>query len=68
MVPTAIFTNATRVTIAGILAHRFGPETSEGFVHAFSGWLIFLSAVLLLLLFHWLLRRFRESPKDVAHA
>jgi exosortase len=68
MVPTAIVTNATRVTIAGILAHRFGPETSEGFIHAFSGWLVFLSALLLLFLFHRVLRRVRESAKDAAHA
>jgi exosortase len=67
MVPTAIVTNATRVTIAGILAHRFGPSTSEGFVHVFSGWLVFLFAVALLFLFHRALRRIRETPKDAVH-
>jgi exosortase len=64
MVPTAIITNATRVTIAGILAHKFGAATSEGFVHVFSGWLVFLFALVLLFLFHRVLRRVRESPKD----
>jgi exosortase len=68
MVPTAIFTNATRVTIAGILAHRFGPETSEGFIHAFSGWLMFLSALVLLFVFHRVLRRVVKSAKDAVHA
>src|SRR6204780_2737343 len=67
MVPTAIFTNATRVTIAGILAHRFGPATSEGFVHVFSGWLVFLFAVVLLFVFHRVFRRVRETPKDAVH-
>jgi exosortase len=68
MVPTAIITNATRVTIAGILAHKFGAATSEGFVHVFSGWLVFLFALVLLFLFHRVLRRVRESAKDVVHA
>jgi exosortase len=68
MVPTAIVTNATRVTIAGILAHKFGAETSEGFVHVFSGWLMFLSALVLLFLFHRVLLRVRESAKSAVHA
>jgi exosortase len=67
MVPTAIITNATRVTIAGILAHKFGAATSEGFVHVFSGWLVFLFALVLLFLFHRVLRRVRESPKDAVY-
>jgi exosortase len=68
MVPTAIVTNAIRVTIAGILAHKFGPATAEGFVHLFSGWLVFLSALVLLFLFHRTLRRVMESQKEAVHA
>jgi hypothetical protein len=30
-------------------SHYFGPEVAEGFFHEFSGWLIFLSAFVILL-------------------
>jgi len=68
MVPSAIVTNAIRVTIVGILAHKFGPATAEGFLHLFSGWLIFLSALVLLFLFHRTLRYVLESQKEAVHA
>jgi exosortase/archaeosortase family protein len=57
MVPSAIVTNAIRVAIVGILAHKFGPAAADGFLHLFSGWLVFLSALVMLLLFHRILRR-----------
>ncbi|MDX2034926.1 MAG: exosortase/archaeosortase family protein [Blastocatellia bacterium] len=47
--PIAILTNAARVTGTGLLAHRWGLQAAEGFLHGFSGWLIFLLAVLLLM-------------------
>jgi exosortase/archaeosortase family protein len=68
MVPSAIVTNAIRVVIVGILAHRFGPAIAEGFLHVFSGWLVFLSALLLLLLFHRILRHVGVPQKEVVHA
>jgi exosortase len=49
VIPIAIFTNATRVTITGIMAHYRGEDAAQGFQHAFSGWLIFIVAMLMLL-------------------
>jgi exosortase len=68
MVPSAIVTNAIRVVIIGILAHKFGPAAAEGFLHLFSGWLVFLSALALLLLFHQILRRIGNVQKEAVHA
>ena len=48
-VPIAIVTNGLRVAGTGIAAHHFGPATAEGFFHMFSGWLVFLTATLMLL-------------------
>ena len=48
-VPIAIVTNGLRVAGTGIAAHHFGPATAEGFFHMFSGWLMFLTATLMLL-------------------
>jgi exosortase len=67
MVPIAIVTNAIRILVAGILAHRFGPAAAEGFLHEFSGWAIFLVALVLLFGSHWILRRIGERGRKAAH-
>jgi exosortase len=56
VIPIAIVTNAARVTITGIMAHYYGEEAAQGFQHAFSGWLIFIVAMMLLLATAQLLR------------
>lgn len=40
--PIAIFVNIIRLTITAALASRFGGEIAQGFLHDFSGWLIFI--------------------------
>lgn len=67
MVPIAVVSNAIRIMGAGLMARRFGPAAAEGFLHEFSGWVIFLAALLLLLGCHWLMRRFAPQPKDGSH-
>jgi exosortase len=49
-VPVAIVTNGMRVAGTGLAAHYWGPQAAQGFFHEFSGWLIFVSAVVILLL------------------
>jgi exosortase len=56
MAPIAIISNGLRITATGVLAYRITPQAAEGFFHLFSGWLIFLCALLFLLLAHRLLR------------
>lgn len=68
MVPIAIATNAMRITGAGMLAHRFGPTAAEGFLHGFSGWVIFLAALVLMFFSHWILGRIGKGRKDAATA
>ena len=48
-IPVAIATNGFRVAGTGIAAHRFGAEVAEGFFHEFSGWLVFVTALVLML-------------------
>jgi exosortase len=66
MVPIAIVSNAIRIMGAGVMAHQFGPSAAEGFLHGFSGWVIFVAAVALLLASHWMLRHFGKV-KAAAH-
>jgi exosortase len=67
MVPIAIVTNAIRIMGGGILAHRFGPAAAEGFLHEFSGWAIFLVAVLLMFGSYWILRHISERRRKPAN-
>lgn len=46
-IPIAIFANALRVAGTGLLAHLYGTQVAEGFYHHFSGWLMFVFALLL---------------------
>src|SRR5215469_5800473 len=67
VIPIAIVTNALRVLGAGILAHDYGPATAEGFLHGFSGWLIFVSALVLMFLCHRILRRVLKGQGAGTH-
>jgi exosortase len=57
-VPIAILANGLRVAGTGIAARYFGPAAAEGFFHTFSGWLVFVNAVIMLFLVHQTTRLF----------
>ena len=63
-VPIAILTNALRVSGTGVLAHYYGTGVADGFFHSFSGWVIYISAALLLLVVAWLIDRFEPSSQE----
>lgn len=52
MIPLAIISNGTRVMITALMAHYIGPKAAEGFMHEFSGWVIFVVATILFLALH----------------
>jgi exosortase len=52
MVPLAIVSNGLRIMITAIMAHYIGPKAAEGFMHEFSGWVIFVVATILFLALH----------------
>ena len=60
-VPIAILTNAFRVSGTGVLAHYYGTGVADGFFHSFSGWVIYISAALLIFAVAWLVDRFEPS-------
>jgi exosortase len=47
-VPIAIVTNGLRVAGTGVTAHYYGPMAADRFFHGFSGWVVFLLAVLIM--------------------
>lgn len=68
MVPIAIVSNSIRIVGAGFLTYHIGPKMAEGFFHEFSGWVIFVAALLLMFACHWLLRKIPFGRKGNANA
>lgn len=54
-IPIAVAANGLRVAGTGIAAHYYGAAAAEGFLHTFSGWVVFVVALVLLLLLQQLL-------------
>jgi exosortase len=44
-IPIAILSNGLRVAAIGIAAYYYGPAAAEGFFHSFSGWMVFVLAL-----------------------
>ena len=49
-IPIAIFVNAIRVALTGILAHAYGEEAATGIIHDFQGLITFFFAFVVLLI------------------
>ncbi|MBU0681034.1 MAG: exosortase/archaeosortase family protein [Proteobacteria bacterium] len=47
-VPIAIFVNMVRLTATALLASRYGEKVAQGFLHEFSGMLVFILGLVLL--------------------
>jgi exosortase len=47
-IPVAIFANGLRVAGTGIAAHYYGSAAAQGFFHTFSGWFVFIAAIVML--------------------
>ena len=60
-IPIAIVANSLRIVVTGLLVQYWDPGKAEGFFHIFSGWLVFLIAVVMLCLLQQLLARGRMS-------
>jgi exosortase len=68
MIPIAIVSNGIRIMGAGVLTYNFGPAAAEGFFHEFSGWVIFVAAMIMMFFCHWLLRKIPGRKRENVHA
>jgi exosortase len=57
-VPITLGMNAARVAGAGLIGNYFGARWAEGFFHTFSGWLLFLGSLAIMLGVTQILRKF----------
>ena len=62
-IPIAVAANAMRVMGTGLVAQYWDPAKAEGFFHEFSGWIIFILSLGMLLLVHRAMRLFDRTPK-----
>jgi exosortase len=60
--PIAIAANAIRVAGTGIAAHYYGPQAAQGFFHTFSGWIIFIAAFIMMVIFYSAIKWFSPNP------
>jgi exosortase len=60
--PIAIIVNSLRVSTTGILANYYGIATAEGFFHGFSGYVLFIVALAILLGIGVLLSAMERDP------
>jgi exosortase len=62
-VPIAVFANSLRIVFTGLVVQYWDPEKGKGFYHEFSGWIIFVVALLMLFSVHTLAGRWRRQTK-----
>ncbi len=56
-IPISIIVNSLRIAAVGVLYQFWGPAVAEGFFHDFSGWLIFMVSLGILLGEMWVLKK-----------
>ncbi len=61
-VPVAIGANIFRLTATAVMAQVYGEKVARGFLHQFSGMLVFIFAVVVLVITGWVLRWKSTSP------
>jgi exosortase len=64
-IPIAVAANGFRIFGTGLLVQYWDPEKAEGFFHTFSGWLIFVVALVLLFGVHRLISLIWKASPEV---
>ena len=54
-IPVTIFMNSFRIGVTGLLTEAYGSSHTEGFLHFFEGWVVFVTSLLIIIGFAWLL-------------
>ena len=64
-IPISILVNGLRIASIGLLVPIWGPQVAEGFFHDFSGWVIFMISLGILLGEMWILNRLFKENREL---
>ena len=56
-IPVTILMNSFRIGVTGLLTEAYGSSHTEGFLHFFEGWVVFVASLIILIVFAWLLTK-----------
>jgi len=65
-IPVTIFMNSFRIGVTGLLVDAYGMSHTEGFLHFFEGWVVFVASLVILVLFAWLLVKMLPGQSSFA--
>jgi exosortase D (VPLPA-CTERM-specific) len=65
-IPITILMNSLRIALTGVLVENYGSQHTEGALHFFEGWVVFLFCIAFLLLVIWGLTLLRGERKPLA--
>jgi len=66
-IPIAIIANIFRIAATALLAYVYGEKVAQGFLHEFSGIVVFIIALLLLIMIGTILKRIPLKGQSVEH-
>ena len=56
-IPVTIFMNSFRIGVTGLLTEAYGSSHTEGFLHFFEGWVVFVASLIILVALAWLMAK-----------
>ncbi len=65
-IPVTIFMNSFRIGVTGLLTEAYGSSHTEGFLHFFEGWVVFVASLIILVAFAWLLTKLLPDSPSLA--
>ena len=66
--PITVLMNSFRVGMIGVLVHYWGISMAQGFLHAFEGWLIFMTCIGILVVEMWILAQIGRTRMPLREA
>lgn len=66
LLPIAFFANIVRVMILVLVTYHFGDATGQGFIHGFSGMMLFVFSLLAILVLDGVLARLLKREKQIS--
>lgn len=67
-VPITVLLNSFRIGVTGVLVEHWGTAHTEGFLHFFEGWVVFVLALIILVALAWLMIRLLPGKQSLIQA